>query len=125
MQRDLTELNKLEDYLREHADEYGIKVSRYDNEDEYEGSEWAAMFSGPVDRHILTVWYKDKPIKSVEDLFWFNVSCSYCGFGADKGLLELHGALVQDNENLHTMPDINEEGFLTADEIIRRVEAVV
>ena len=125
MQRDLTELNKLEDYLREHADEYGIRVGRYDNEDEYKDSEWWAMFGGPVDRHILTVWYKDKPIESVADLFWFNVSCSYCGYGADKGLLELHGALVQDNENLHTCPNVDEEGDLTADEIIQRIEAEV
>jgi len=123
MQRDLTELNKLEDYLREHADEYGIKVSRYDNEDAYPHTKkWAQVFKGqPVDKHILTVWYKDKPVESVADLFWFNVCCSCASYGSDEGLLEIHGALVKCSR----LQNVMEEGFLTAADIIRRVEAVI
>ena len=122
MQRDLTEFNKLEAYLEEHADEYGIKFGRYDNEDAYpHNKKWAQAFGcEPVDRHILTVWYKNKPIETVQDLYWFNVSCSCGSYGSEDGLLELHGALAQfrDRQN------VQEEGWLTANDIIERMEAV-
>lgn len=101
MTRDLTELNKLEKYLKEHEYHY----ERIDDD----GMEMAGLHGlmHCIDQHQIVV-YKD----GKRD---WDVICQYGSYGAEEGLLEAMGARIVRKED-------SVEGYLTADEIIKRLE---
>lgn len=95
MKRDLTELNKLEQYLKEHS-------IPYDRIDEDEGSEYAPE----LDRHQICV--------PSSELGWaWDVICHYGSYGCEEGLLEGMGTIFGGGEP---------EGYLTADDVIERID---
>ena len=91
----MTELDKLEEYLKANGYEY----ERIDEE----GSAFAPMFN----RHQIYV-YKDGEVD-------WDVICHYGSYGYKEGLLEIYGNIVR--------ADLKDgvEGWLTADEIIERL----
>lgn len=102
--RDLTELNKLEEYLKKN----GIKYARRDEEHVFTG-----MFNGqtveyPYDRHQIVV-FDPKEVR-----LWDAV-CQGGSYGGEQGLLEIAGDIVEEGEG-----DV--VGFLTADDVIKRIE---
>lgn len=105
MTRDLTELNKLEAYLKAH----GIRYEREDREARrlpdgtFYGGDW----------HRIVV-------RNTDDYPWFwDAICRRGSFGAEKGLLEIMGDIV----NEEAVGD-RVEGWLTAEEVIERIEAM-
>lgn len=102
--RDLTELNKLEEYLKKN----GIKYTRRDEEHTFlvsiDGEEKVVT----IDKHQI-VALDPKKVQ-----LW-DVICHYGSYGADQGLLEIAGDIVEEEEG-----DV--VGFLTADEVIERIE---
>ena len=103
MTRDLTELNKLEAYLKEH----GIRYEREDREARRlsDRTFWSDDF------HMIVVHSRD-------DYSW-DAICHRGSYGADKGLLEIMGDIV-DEEAVGGCV----EGWLTAEEVIERIEAM-
>ena len=101
--RDLTELDKLEKYLKEH----GYKYDRTDDD----GMEIAGLHGlmHCIDQHQIVV-YKGE----IRD---WDVICQYGSYGCEKGLLEAMG------ERVVREGGDSVEGYLTADEIIERLEA--
>lgn len=89
----MTELDKLEEYLKVNGYEY----ERIDEE----GSAFAPMFN----RHQIYV-YKDGEVD-------WDVICHYGSYGYSAGLLEIYGNIVHGEDIV--------EGWLTADEIIERL----
>lgn len=91
----MSELNKLEKYLKEH----GIKYDRNDRE----------KTEKALDFHQIVVYNDEKPI--------WDVICHTGSYGYEQGLLEVMGSIVS--------KDVGDsvEGWLTADEIIKRLEA--
>lgn len=87
--RDYTELNKLEEYLKEK----GFKYERIDDDSDE-----------TFNRHQIIVGDWD-------------VICHYGSFGYEQGLLELMGGLVDTAVDGDTVV-----GYLTADDIIARIE---
>lgn len=92
--RDLTQLNKLEQYLKDN----NIPYERID-EDERE-VEWHQIF---VPNHTF------------QDREW-DVICHRGSYGAEEGLLELYGTIVDPNAGDSV------EGWLTAEDVIRRMK---
>ncbi len=109
MKRDLTEFDKLELWLRLHANDYNLQYTRYDNEDAYAGCEEVEKVFNyePIDKHILHVYRQGSEA-------YFTAICEEGSMGSTEGLIEIHGDLVD--------PDRIHEGWLRADEIIRRIE---
>ena len=103
MIRDLTELNKLEEYLKEH----GIRYEREDRE--------ARRLS---DRTFLSDDFHMIIVYSGDDYYW-DAICHGGSYGADEGLLEIMGDIV----NEEAVGDCV-EGWLTAAEVIERIEAM-
>lgn len=102
MTRDLTELDKLEKYLKEH----GYHYERIDDD----GMERAGLYGlmHCIDQHQIVV-YKD----GKRD---WDAICQFGSYGVEMGLLEVMGArVVRGGDSV--------EGYLTADEIIERLEA--
>lgn len=95
MQRDLTQLNKLEQWLKDHNYAY----ERIDKE-------------GPVDTHQVIVY---KELDSRRFRSWDAV-CHYGSYGSTRGLLEIMGTIVS--------PEAGDsvEGWLTAEEVIERIQ---
>ena len=93
--RDLTELNKLEKYLKENA----IPYERFDQE---------AKPGWNSDWHQIIV-----PSKEVHD---WDAICHYGSYGVEEGLLEIYGLIVDETI------DGGVEGWLTADDVIERIE---
>lgn len=91
--RDLTEMNKLEAYLKLK----NIPFSRIDEDGD------------PLDRHQIVVNDKDG------NYVWDAV-CHYGSYGCEKGLLEIMGTIVRPEA------DNTVEGWLTADNVIERIE---
>ena len=91
----MSELNKLEKYLKEH----GIKYDRNDRE----------KTEKTLDFHQIVVYEDEKPI--------WDAICHTGSYGYEQGLLEVMGSIVS--------KDVCDrvEGWLTADEIIKRLEA--
>ena len=112
MKRDLTELDKLDNWLREHAEEYNLQYTRYDNDNAYAGVEEVERLFHylPVDKHIIHVY------KHGTDNY-FTAVCQAASLGGNNGLIEVHGDIVNKQ-----YADGFIEGYLTADEIILRVE---
>lgn len=109
MERNLNELDKLEAYLKEHY----ITYERFDEEDTYPeeckpylknqlkiyGFDYEAL-----DRHQIIVYDKDGRRT-------WDVICQRGSYGAERGLLEGLGDIFNEAE-----------GYLTAAEIIQRIE---
>lgn len=100
--RDLTELNKLERYLKEH----GIKYDRIDNENEYD----ALGYFLTLERRQIIV------PSNTEERKW-DAICHYGSYGGDQGLLEIMGDIVDVKEDGDSVV-----GFLTAADVIERIE---
>ena len=96
--RDLTEMNKLEAYLKEHGYEYT-------REDRDEKSEVCPE----MDVHQIVVYWGGQR--------QWDVICHYGSYGCQNGLLEM-----MDNTGKYITNKNGIEGWLTADEIIRRLE---
>lgn len=101
--RDLTELNKLEEYLKKR----GIKYERFDN-DEVVGARDGIIFK-LIRHHIIVP-------ASGEEAEW-DAICQPGSYGAEEGLLEIYGKIVRPCGN-------SVEGFLTAQDVIERIEEV-
>ena len=97
----LRELNKLERYLKEH----GIKYERIDNENEYD----ALGYILTLERHQIIV------PSNTEERKW-DAICHYGSYGHEDGLLEIMGDLVTKEDGDSVV------GFLTADDVIMRIE---
>lgn len=102
--RILTELNRLEEYLRVN----GIPYERVDQDEEYLDSEHSYCIVKP-DRHQLIV-YDERG-----DRLW-DAICQKGSYGAEDGLLEIYGEIVS------PMAGDSVEGWLTAEDIIKRIE---
>lgn len=107
MKRDLTELNKLEEYLKEHGFEY----FRQDWVNPIyrkicARNLWAHMttLGDLLDRHQIIVMEGGRVI--------WDVVCQFGSYGGDEGLLEGMGEIFGDDV----------QGWLTADEVIARIE---
>ena len=95
--RNVQELDMLEQYLKDH----GIKYERTDTEPE----------DGLVaDRHQICV-------PCFGDDYEWDAICHRGSYGAEQGLLEIMGSIVS-NDTGDTV-----EGWLAADDVIRRIEA--
>lgn len=102
--RDLTELNKLEEYLKKN----GIKYTRRDEEHTFTVSIDGEEKVVTIDKHQIVA------IDPKKVQLW-DVICHYGSYGADQGLLEIAGDIVEEEEG-------GVVGFLTADEVIERIE---
>lgn len=107
MKRDLTELNKLEAYLKEK----GIEHTREDKDNTYTAEMWTHMIDvfgaanvEPMDIHQIAVF--DNGRRS------WDVICQRGSYGCEEGLLEGMGDLFE--------PDV--EGFLTAADVIKKIK---
>ena len=100
--RDLTELNKLEKYLKAR----GMRYERFDN-DEVVGARDVYR----LDRHQIIV------PASGEEAEW-DAICQRGSYGEEEGLLEIYGVIVPES-----VCD-SVEGFLTAQDVIERIERV-
>jgi hypothetical protein len=91
--RDLTELNKLEEYLKDHGFDYVRE-------------DWTNMESldDIYDHHQIIVMEDGRRV--------WDVVCHYGSYGAVEGLLEGMGEIFEEDV----------EGWLTADEVIARIE---
>lgn len=105
MKRDLTQLNKVEAYLIAN----GIPYERHDNDD---------VPYGPSSPYTLIEFESHQicvPSSSPSNREW-DVICNRGSYGAEEGLLEIFGKIVPD-----TVGD-SVEGFLTAEDVIKRIE---
>lgn len=102
--RDLTELNKLEDYLKEK----GISYERID-QDDIPLSEDHPYFLVQFERHQIIV----QDDGSGRD---WDAICHRGSYGAKAGLLEIMGTIVRDNAGDSV------EGWLTAEDVIERIK---
>ena len=99
---DLTELNKLEQYLRSK----GIPYERIDQDqirDHYGNVR-------QLERHQICV-----PVIDYELREW-DAICHYGSYGYEEGLIEIMGSIVSENDGDSVA------GYLTADDVIRRIE---
>lgn len=102
--RDLTELNKLEDYLKE----TGIPYERKD-QDDIPLSEDHPYCLVQFEQHQICV-----PEYDCERREW-DVICHRGSYGAEEGLLEIMGTIVRDDAGDSV------EGWLTAGDVIERI----
>lgn len=103
MKRDLTELNKLEQYLKTH----GVDYVRDDMTFKFPRdivSHFTHLGIGEVDKHQIVVFRNGERV--------WDVVCHYGSYGAVEGLLEGMGEIFEEDV----------EGWLTADEVIARIE---
>lgn len=104
--RDLTEMNKLEAYLKEK----GFKYERTDSDNTIPQDQFEAMQKSlgrdiePFDMHQIVVYENGGRV--------WDVVCNKGTYGADQGLLEGMGTLFG--------PDV--EGWLTAEDVIKKIE---
>ena len=99
----MSELDKLEEYLKGK----GIKYKRFDVHKEWESEELKGL-TFVMDRHQICVPDEGK------ELEW-DAICHEGSYGYEEGLLEIYGTIVGKGEH-----DV--EGFLTADDVIKRIE---
>lgn len=105
MARDLTELNKLEAYLKKHD----IPYERFDDDDVFDSV--LPTLKVKCDRHQIIVPCAD-PNKREWDAI-----CQFGSYGNEEGLLEIYGHLVDEKADGDTVA-----GWLTADDVIKRIE---
>ena len=101
--RDLTQLNKLEDYLKKR----GIQYERHDVNDEYD----AEGFLIRLERHQICALVDE------EGRWEWDAICQRGSYGAEEGLLEIYGKIVRPCGD-------SVEGYLTAADVIERIEEV-
>lgn len=102
--RNLTELNKLEEYLKKN----GTRYTRRDEEYVFAGMFDGKMVEYPYDRHQIVVF-------DPKEVMLWDAVCQFGSYGGEQGLLEIMGDIVEEEEG-----DV--VGFLTADEVIERIE---
>lgn len=105
MKRDLTQLNRVEQYLKDK----GIPYERFDNEDIPLSPTITYAFK-EMERHQICV-----PGYSAQSRKW-DVICQRGSRGAEEGLLEIYGSIVD------PYAGDSVEGWLTADDVIARIE---
>lgn len=98
---DLTELNKLESYLKEHGVNY-VRIDKDDKYDEYYREQLVSM-----EQHQIIVFANGKR--------QWDAICHRGSYGHEEGLLEIMGTIVNPCGD-------RVEGWLTADDIISRLE---
>lgn len=103
--RDLTELNRLEEYLKTNR----IPYERVDQDDEFLDPEHVYC-KGKSECHQLIV-YNERGKR-----LW-DAICHRGSYGAEAGLLEVMGDIVDEKTIGDTV-----EGWLTAEDIIRRID---
>ena len=104
MKRNLTQLNRLEEYLKSK----GIPYERKDQEDVFiDGCPYCKT---QLERHQIVVPNKEN--------YEWDAICHYGSYGAEEGLLEIMGTIVRPNAGDSV------EGYLTADDVIERIEEV-
>lgn len=99
LKRDLTELNKLEEYLKAHK----IPYERRDEETELPFG---------LDRHQIGV-----PVLPPSENCKWDAICHYGSYGVEHGLLEIAGSLVDEEKDGDSVC-----GWLTAEDVIARIE---
>lgn len=103
--RDLTQLNKVEEYLKDK----GIPYERFDNED-IPLSATITYALKESERHQICVPGYNAQIRE------WDVICQRGSYGAEEGLLEIYGSIVD------PCARDSVEGWLTADDVIARIE---
>ena len=102
--RDLTELNKLEDYLKEK----GIPYERIDQDD---------IPLSEDHPYCLVQFERNQIIVSDDGIGGdWDAICHSGSYGAEEGLLEIMGTIVRDNAGDCV------EGWLTAEDVIERIK---
>ena len=96
----MSELDKLEEYLKVQ----GINYIRIDQNEE-KSKDYFQM-----DRHQIIV-PEDGPARE------WDAICQKCSYGYEQGLLEIMGTIVDEEKVGDTV-----EGYLTADDVIQRIE---
>ena len=99
---DLTQMNKLEAYLKEH----NIPYDRIDKEERFEEAPHC-KYIVECELHQIIVPHQDQKRQ-------WDVICNRGSYGHNEGLLELMGNIVRANDSV--------EGWLTADDVIKRIE---
>lgn len=102
MKTDLTQLDKLEAYLREH----NIAYDRIDKDEVFEETPYGKCVV-KCEQHQIIVPPQD------QERQW-DVICHRGSYGHNKGLLELMGNIVRTKDSV--------EGWLTAEDVIERIE---
>lgn len=105
--RDLKELDKLEKYLKDHGVDYDrVDWTNKKRSNMCARNIWAHMnsFADNNDRHQIIVMEDGRRV--------WDVVCHYGSYGAVEGLLEGMGEIF----------DEDVEGWLTADDVIARIE---
>ena len=100
MKRDLTQLDKLERYLKEN----GIRYERFDKEELIDQDN----LRYELERHQIYV-------PCSEEAEW-GVICQRGSYGAEEGLLEIYGSIVRSDAGDSV------EGYLSAENVIERIE---
>lgn len=98
---DLTELNKLEEYLKSHS----IQYERIDQDRIYDQG-----YLMELERHQICV-----PVEESDRREW-DAICQWGSYGYEEGLLEIMGSIVckEDGDSV--------AGWLTAEDVIKRIE---
>ena len=108
---DLTELNTLEYYLKEHD----IPYRRIDDTGAYILHGLDGQY---LDRHQIMVYKNKNDINNQDQTRWiWDAICHYGSYGHEQGLLEISGSLVDETKTGDSV-----EGYLFASEIIERLE---
>ncbi len=100
---DLTEMNKLESYLKERH----IQYERIDTDRVLDAKGLIVR----LERHQICV-----PSAHGSNREW-DVICHYGSYGYEAGLLEIYGTLVNEKADGDSVV-----GYLTADDVIKRIE---
>lgn len=103
MGRDLTELNKLEDYLKENGEVY----ERVDADGYSPLPEWPELVVG--EQHQIIVPHFG------EGYEW-DAICQRGSYGCEEGLQEIYGNIVNEDDGDSVV------GYLTAEDVIKRLE---
>lgn len=98
---DLTNLNRIEEYLKEH----GIKYERIDQDKIFDFEKHIAQ----CERHQIIV-------PCAGDNFQWDVICHPGSYGYNKGLLEIYGNIVDEEKDGDSVV-----GWLTAEDVITRI----
>lgn len=101
---DLTQMDKLEIYLKEHH----IPYDRIDKLEMFEETPHGKYIT-QLEQHQIIVPPQDKERQ-------WDVICHRGSYGREQGLLELMGTIARTRDGV--------EGWLTADDVIKRIEGV-
>lgn len=105
MEVKLNELNKLEEYLKDHNYIY----TRIDKD----GKESLFIDYELLNTHQLIVYSDESKTREYRE---WDAICHYGSYGYEEGLLEIYGNIVPENDYDDVM------GWLTADDVIKLLE---